>query len=130
GQSRRGRNGEASAAGAGSRRLHPQTTWPAEPGLGSDPSHGPRRRTSKRRLTAHETWFALGDEGLHALLLVLGREEHGEEGCLLRERRLVRALERQVERFLGVGEREQALRREHPSDLEHPLPQLAVVVHG
>src|ERR671937_581379 len=110
GRSGYGRIGRVSAPDAGSRFFRPQTTWPTSAQSGSDPSHGLLSRGSKGDLTTRETRFALRDEGLHALLLVLGREEHGEEGRLLGERRLVRALEREIDRLLRGRESERALR--------------------
>src|SRR5207247_1742838 len=81
-------------------------------------------------LATGESRLALLDESGHALLLVLGREEHGEEGRLLVEARLVRALEGKVDGLLRVRERERALRRQSLRHLEHLLPQLAVLIDG
>src|SRR5205085_10039285 len=81
---------------------------------GQSPSSGGGMAGADPRsaLAAAEVRVALLDEGLHALLLVLGREEHGEEGRLLAQAGAEGALEGEVRRLLRVGERERALRGE------------------
>src|SRR5205807_3730490 len=69
-------------------------------------------------LAALEAGLALVDERAHAFLLVLGREERGEQDRLVGQARAEVALERTVGGVLRGRQRDRALRRQAGRRLE------------
>src|SRR3954447_5485923 len=90
------------------------------------------RRGEAEGSATSKLWIAFADEGGHAFLLVIRREEHGEETELRLHVGARLAREVEVRRLLRVGEGERALLREvlrKLTRLAHELARLVDVVH-